>query len=158
MPSFDRSARSQAERPPCGFTLLELIIVIAIMAVLATLVAPAVLRNVGDAKASAAKSQIEMLATALTAYRLDNDAYPSTGEGLRALRVAPSGSGASANWRGPYLTREIPEDPWGRPYLYLSPGKANPASFDLYSFGRDGKAGGNGEDADITSWGGRVSE
>lgn len=140
-----------------GFTLLELIIVIAIIAILAALVAPAIFQNVGDAKTSAAKSQIEMLSTALGSYRLDNDFYPTTDQGLTALRQMPTTGDTPRSWRGPYLTREVPVDPWGRPYVYMSPGKANPGSFDLYSLGRDGKPGGDGEDVDITSWGGSVT-
>jgi len=140
-----------------GFTLLELIIVIAIIAILAALVGPSIFQNVGDAKSSAAKSQIEMLSTALGSYRLDNDFYPTSDQGLAALRQMPTSGDTPRNWRGPYLTREVPVDPWGRPYSYSSPGKANPTSFDLYTLGRDGKLGGEGEDADITSWGGTIT-
>lgn len=153
-----RSYSAHGRRARGGFTLLELIIVVAIIAILAALVAPAVFRNVGDAKVAAAKSQIEMLSTALTAYRLDNDAYPSTAEGLTSLRERPTGVLASPAWRGPYLSRDVPVDPWGRPYVYLSPGRSNPDSFDLYSLGRDGQVGGTGEDADVTSWGGPVKQ
>ena len=144
-------------RQHSGFTLLELIIVIATIAILAALVGPSIFQNVGDAKSSAAKSQIEMLSTALGAYRLDNDFYPATDQGLAALRQMPTNGDTPRNWRGPYLTREVPADPWGRPYMYSSPGKANPTSFDLYTLGRDGKPGGDGEDADITSWGGSIT-
>lgn len=141
-----------------GFTLIELLVVISIIATLAAVVAPAVFRNVGDAKVSAAKSQIEIFAMALNSYRLNNDGYPSTDQGLEALRTIPSGGDAPRNWKGPYLSRIVPMDPWERPYLYVSPGRENPTSFDLYSLGRDGKRGGEGEDADITSWGGPVSQ
>lgn len=140
-----------------GFTLIELLVVIAIIATLAGLVAPALFRNVGDAKTTSAKSQIEMLSVALSTYRLDNDRFPTTALGLAALRALPASSDGPRNWRGPYLSREVPLDPWGRPYVYLSPGHANPASFDLYSLGRDGREGGEGEDADVTSWGGPVT-
>lgn len=139
-----------------GFTLIELIVVIAIIATLAAVVAPSVFRNVGDAKVGAAKSQIEVFALALNAYRLDNDHFPTSDQGLEALRTAPTSGDPVPNWRGPYLSRVVPLDPWGRPYIYMSPGKANPQSFDLYTLGRDGKAGGDGEDADLTSWGGSV--
>ena len=141
-----------------GFTLIELLVVIAIIAVLAAVVAPSVFRNVGDAKQSAVKSQIELFATALNQYRLDNDTYPTTDQGLAALRTQPATGDAPRDWRGPYLSRVVPLDPWGRPYVYIAPGTANPQSYDLYSLGRDGKAGGDGEDADITSWGGPVSQ
>ncbi len=139
-----------------AFTLIELIVVIAIIATLAAVVAPAVFRNVGDAKVGAAKSQIEVFALALNAYRLDNDNFPTNEQGLEALRTAPTTGDPPRNWRGPYLSRVVPLDPWGRPYIYIAPGKANPQSFDLYTLGRDGKPGGDGEDVDITSWGGPV--
>jgi general secretion pathway protein G len=139
-----------------GFTLIELLVVIAIIATLAAVVAPAVFRNVGDAKVNAAKSQLDIFALALDSYRLDNDAFPSTTQGLSALRTAPTGSDAPHNWRGPYLRKSIPLDPWGRPYVYVEPGKENPTSYDVYTLGRDGAIGGDGEDADLTSWGGPV--
>jgi general secretion pathway protein G len=132
------------------------LVVIAIIATLAAVVAPTIFRNVGDAKVGAAKSQIELLALALNSYRLDNDAFPSTEQGLEGLRTPPVVGEPPRNWRGPYLSRLVPVDPWGRPYVYLSPGRANPGSFDLYSFGRDGRLGGDGDDGDITSWGGAV--
>lgn len=141
-----------------GFTLLELMVVIAIIATLAAVVAPVVFRNVGDAKTSAAKSQIETFSMALNAYRLDNDSYPTSDQGLEALRTLPTSGDIPHNWKGPYLSRVVPLDPWGRPYLYISPGRANPTGFDLYTLGRDGKQGGDGEDADVTSWGGAVDQ
>jgi general secretion pathway protein G len=144
--------RADTRRRQGGFTLIEMLVVVAIIAVLAAVVAPEIFRNVGDANVNAAKSQIEMLSLALDQYRLDNHAYPSTDQGLAALRTAPAAGDAPA-WRGPYLRRPVPADPWGRPYLYLAPGKANPQGFDLYSLGRDGREGGEGEDADLTSWG-----
>jgi len=119
-------------------------------------VAPSVFRNVGDAKTDAAKSQIEIFALALDSYRLDNDVYPSTQQGLAALRAMPVAGDHPRNWRGPYLRKDVPLDPWGRPYVYVAPGIENPASYDLYTLGRDGKTGGDGEDADLTSWGGPV--
>ncbi|GJG89833.1 hypothetical protein tb265_50140 [Gemmatimonadetes bacterium T265] len=158
----DRTSASHAARGwrVDGFTLIELIVVIAIIAALAAVVAPAIFRNVGDAKVAAAKSQLEVFGLALQQYRLDNDALPTTEQGLAALRTPPPAPGADGqpprNWRGPYLTRAVPLDPWGRPYVYVAPGVANPASYDLYSLGRDGRAGGGDEDADVTSWGGPV--
>jgi general secretion pathway protein G len=133
------------------------LVVIAIIATLAAVVAPSIFRNVGDAKVSAAKSQIELLALALNSYRLDNDVFPTTEQGLEALRTPPTTGEAPRNWKGPYLSRLVPLDPWGRAYIYVGPGRANPQSFDLYSLGRDGREGGAGEDADVTSWGGPVS-
>lgn len=140
-----------------GFTLIELLVVIAIISTLAAVVAPAVFGNVGNARSSAARSQVQILALALDSYRLDNHEYPSTAEGLQALRVLPAHGGRAATWRGPYLRGAIPADPWGREYVYRSPGVTNPESFDLYSLGRDGRVGGAGEDADITSWNGAVT-
>lgn len=149
--------RGEQPRKPRGFTLIELLVVVAIIGTLAMIVGPSVFRNVGDSKVSAARSQIELYAVALNSYRLDNDVFPTTAQGLQALRALPTGADdAPRNWRGPYLAKIVAPDPWGRPYVYLSPGQANPTSFDLYSLGRDGKAGGEGEDADITSWGGPV--
>lgn len=139
-----------------GFTLIELIVVIAIIATLAAIVGPAIFSNVGDAKTNSARSQIEILSLALNSYRLHNDNYPSQEQGLQALRTMPTTGEIPKNWRGPYLTRELPSDPWGRPYIYIVPGIANPKSFDLYTLGKDGKVGGTDEDADITSWGGVV--
>jgi general secretion pathway protein G len=145
-----RKARRLRRR---GFTLLELIVVIAIIATLVAVVAPQVFNNVGDAKISAARSQIEMFALGLESYRIDNNVYPSTAQGLAALREMPTQGEPVTNWRGPYLRRTVPLDPWGRPYAYVSPGEQNPGQYDLYTLGRDGNVGGTGEDADITSWG-----
>lgn len=150
------SSKNESRRARRGFTLIELLVVIAIIATLAAVVAPSIFQNVGDAKRTAAKSQIELLSLALNSYRLDNELFPSTDQGLEALRTPPTAGEQARNWRGPYLSRLVPLDPWGRPYVYVSPGHANPNSYDLYSLGRDGKSGGDGEDADITSWGGPV--
>lgn len=144
-------SKNSGARGSAGFTLIEMLVVVAIIAVLAAVVAPEVFRNVGDANSNAARSQIEMMGLALDQYRLDTHAYPTTDQGLAALRVAPAG--APPGWRGPYLRRPVPRDPWGRPYLYVSPGRMNPQSYDLSSLGRDGREGGEGEDADLTSWG-----
>ena len=141
-----------ASRPTHGFTLIELLVVITVIAVLAGLVGPMVFRNVGDAKVSAARAQIELLALALDQYRLDNDYYPATEQGIAALRERPGGTPEVRNWRGPYLRKAVPLDPWGRAYVYKSPGDVNPDGYDLLSLGRDGQPGGSGEDADITSW------
>jgi general secretion pathway protein G len=135
-----------------GFTLIEILVVITVIAILAGLVAPEVFHNVGDARSAAAKAQLESFELALDAYRLDNLAYPSSAQGLAALVTRPAGDPAPANWRGPYLRRGVPDDPWGRPYVYRSPGTANPNGYDLVTYGRDGKAGGEGEDADVQSW------
>lgn len=136
-----------------GFTLIEILVVIVVIAILASLVAPSVFQHVGAAKDATTRSQIEMLGAALDAYRLDNGRYPTTSEGLQALRAAPTGGTHDHNgWRGPYLRKDIPLDPWKHPYSYQSPGTQSGGGYDLLSFGADGKAGGEGEDADILSW------
>ena len=149
--------RTRRRRRRTGFTLIELLVVIAIIATLASVIAPAIFSNVGESRRSAARSQIQILSLALDSYRLDNDALPTSAEGLEALRSLPSGDNAR-NWKGPYVRQLIPNDPWGRPYIYVSPGMANPNAFDLYTLGKDGRPGGTGEDADITSWNGPVSQ
>lgn len=148
--NFSRQAVCSAPRR-AGFTLIEILVVIAVIAILASLVAPNVFQHVGTARSTTARSQVEMLATALDAYRLDNGAYPTTTQGLSALVSAPAGEPAPS-WRGPYLRRAVPLDPWGHPYVYRFPGEANPAGFDLLSYGADGRAGGDGENADILGW------
>jgi general secretion pathway protein G len=139
-----------------GFTLIEMIVVIMVIAILAGLVGPMVFGNVADAKVQGARAQIEMFGLALDAYRLDNDAYPTSEQGLTALRLMPSGNPQPRRWRGPYLRKEVPLDPWGRPYVFRSPGKANTTGYDLYTLGRDGQPGGSEDDADVTSWGGLI--
>jgi general secretion pathway protein G len=128
-------------------------VVIAVIAILATLVGQSVFRNVGDARSTTARSQIEILSSALETYRMDNFAYPTTAQGLTVLRARPAEGTALTTWRGPYIRKSVPMDPWGNPYRYVSPGVQNPESYDLYTLGRDGLVGGEGEDADITSWG-----
>jgi general secretion pathway protein G len=135
-----------------GFTLIEVMVVIAVLAILAALVAPNIFGHLGTAKDVAARSQMEMLGASLDAYRLDNGRYPTTAQGLEALRVLPSVEPRPRNWRGPYLRRELPLDPWNFPYVFVSPGQANPNGYDLLSTGADGQPGGEGEDADIASW------
>ncbi len=134
-----------------GFTLIEVLVVVVMIAILATLVAPNVFRHVGGAKRSTARSQVEMLGAALDAFRLDVGRYPTAAEGLDALSTAPSG-GSAAGWNGPYLKKRVPLDPWKRPYLFRSPGEMDPSGYDLLSLGEDGRPGGEGDAADITSW------
>ena len=148
----------RAHRRRAGFTLIELLVVIAIIATLASIVAPQIFGNVGDARRNAAKSQLQILSLALDSYRLDVDAFPTTQQGLDALRSAAQQVDSTSTWRGPYIRQAIPLDPWGRPYVYVSPGVANPSSYDLYTLGKDGRIGGSGEDADLTSWNGPVSQ
>jgi general secretion pathway protein G len=139
-------------RQRSGFTLIEILVVIAVISVLAALVAPNVFRHVGSARDAAARSQIEMLGAALDAYRLDNGRYPTTAQGLDALWQEPTAEPRPSNWRGPYLRRSVPLDPWGNAYLYASPAELSPHGYDLLSLGADGLPGGDGEDADITSF------
>ena len=134
-----------------GFTLIEVLVVIIVIAILATLVGPSLFRNVGDARTATARTQIETFGTALDAYRLDNGTYPTTAQGLDALWQKPTIDPPS-NWRSPYLRKAVPKDPWGREYVYVAPGRVNPEGYDLLSYGADGKAGGEGENADILSW------
>jgi general secretion pathway protein G len=136
-------------RQRSGFTLLELVVVIIVLGLLAGLVAPQIIGRLSDAKSTTARTQIELLSVALDGYRLDNGNYPTTDQGLAALRDKPTRPPVPSNWRGPYLRKAVPVDPWGRPYLYRFPGEKNAGAFDLESLGRDGKVGGDGEDADV---------
>jgi general secretion pathway protein G len=143
----------QGMRSREGFTLVEILVVIIVIAILATLVAPNVFQHVGRAKDTTARAQMEMLGAAVDAYRLDNDQYPTTEQGLAALNTRPTAGPVPRDWRGPYLKkRDVPLDPWGKPYVYRSPGTANPEGYDLLTLGRDGREGGTGEDADILGW------
>jgi general secretion pathway protein G len=130
-----------------GFTLIEIMIVMIIIGLLAALVAPKFFGRLSTAKLSSAKAQVELFGTALDAFRLDTGRYPTTEEGLKALREKPSGV---ENWSGPYLPKEIPLDPWKRSYIYKSPGEHG--EYDLLSYGLDGVEGGEGENQDVVSW------
>jgi general secretion pathway protein G len=130
-----------------GFTLLELLVVMVIIGLLAGFVAPQYFGQVSKSERKTARAQIVELEKALDHYRLDIGRYPSTEQGLAALVAKPS---ESAKWEGPYLRKAVPLDPWGKPYLYRSPGQ-NGADFDLLSFGKDGQAGGSGDGEDISS-------
>jgi len=130
-----------------GFTLVELIVVVIIIGLLAGLVVPQFIRQEEKATAKAAKAQIELLGTALDTYRLDVGRYPSTQEGLQALSQRPGGV---ERWDGPYLKKAVPNDPWGKPYVYKSPGEHGP--YDILSYGADGVPGGEGTDRDVASW------
>ena len=130
-----------------GFTLIELLVVMIIIGLLASLVAPKLFNKLGESKQKTAKAQIQMIETALDAFRLDVGRYPTTQEGLKVLWKNP---GNIKKWDGPYLPKPIKADPWGNPYIYKCPGDHGP--YDLYSLGADGKPGGTGENADVTSW------
>jgi general secretion pathway protein G len=131
-----------------GFTLIELLVVIMILGLLAALVGPRLFGKVGESKQKAARVQIELLGAALDQFRLDVGRYPSTQEGLQALQVNP---GNVSGWEGPYLKKDVPPDPWRNPYQYKSPG--DHGEYDLWSYGSDATPGGEGEAADVTSWG-----
>lgn len=131
-----------------GFTLLELLVVLGILAMLAGIVGPQVMKHMGEAKTKSARVQIEDLAATLDMYKLDLGTYPTSEEGLRALIEAPD---TAKRWNGPYLQKsKIPLDPWQQEFHYVSPGEHG--RFDLSSLGADAKEGGEGEDQDILSW------
>jgi general secretion pathway protein G len=139
--------KEEARRRERGFTLVEILIVMIIIGLLAALVGPKLFGKVSGAKLKAAKAQIELFGTALDTFRLDVGRYPTTEEGLKALREKPSGA---EGWQGPYLPKEIPADPWSRAYIYRSPGEHG--DYDLISYGLDGVEGGEGENQDPVSW------
>jgi general secretion pathway protein G len=136
-----------------GFTLIEMMVVIAIIGTLALLVGPNIMGRFGDANRTAARTQVELLTVALENFRMDTGRYPTTEEGLAVLRTWSLPSPRPVGWRGPYLRKPVPADPWHRAYLYRAPGEHNPGSYDLYTLGQDGEQGGEGEAADVTSWG-----
>ena len=142
-----QNRQSKIQNSPQGFTLVELLVVMVIIGLLVALVAPRFIRQEEKAKLKAARAQIELLGTALDTLRLDVGRYPTTQEGLNALRRQP---GDAQKWDGPYLKKEVPLDPWGRAYIYRSPGEHGPC--DLFSYGADGVPGGEGDNRDVTSW------
>jgi len=135
-------------RRAAGFTLLELLVVMVIIGLLAGIVAPRYFAQVGKSQVKAVKAQVDGLDKALEQYRIDVGHLPTNEQGLAALQLQPSGE---QNWAGPYLKKDVPLDPWGNPYNYVVPGTHN-NDYDLWSWGRDGKQGGTGEDADIGNW------
>lgn len=140
--------KQMINRTETGFTLLELLVVLGIIAMLAGIVGPQVMKHMGESKTKAAKVQIEDLAATLNMYKLDLGTYPSSEQGLQALIESPD---SAKRWNGPYLSKsKIPLDPWQQEYHYVSPGAHG--KFDLFSLGADGKEGGEGEDQDIVSW------
>lgn len=130
-----------------GFTLLELLVVMVIIGLLAGYVGPRFFSQIGKSEVQTARAQINALEKALDQFRLDVGRYPLTEEGLAALNTAPAGE---RKWQGPYLRKAVPDDPWEKPYQYRSPGEHG--EFDLFSFGKDGQPGGEGEAADIVNW------
>lgn len=130
-----------------GFTLLELLVVLVVLGLLAGIVAPKYFAQLGRSEVKVARAQIEGLAKALDLYRLEVGHYPSTEQGLQALVTAPADE---SRWTGPYLQKSLPQDPWGRAYSYRYPGEHG--EYDLLSMGKDGQPGGDGENAEVTSW------
>jgi len=133
---------------PSGFTLIEMLVVLVIIGLLAGLVGPKLFSKVDSSKVQTAQTQVKMLKGALETLRLDIGTFPSTEDGLAILNEPPKDERLRAKWKGPYLDEALPNDPWGNPYQYSVPG-ANGQPFALYSFGADGKKGGEGNDADI---------
>jgi general secretion pathway protein G len=140
---------SQAmKRPVEGFTLLELLVVMVIIGLLASYVAPRFFDQIGKSEVKAARAQLDALDKALGTYRIDTGRYPSTEQGLKALIDKPQDE---PKWAGPYLAKALPPDPWGRAYLYRTPGEKN-REFELMSLGKDGQRGGTGDNVDISIW------
>lgn len=136
---------TQVRNKQGGFTLIEVMVVIVILGIMAALVVPNLVGRQDQAQVTAARSDIAAIGNALDLYRLDNNAYPSTEQGLEALVEKPSGFPEPRNWRSPYLRKKLPKDPWGNPYQYLSTDQG----FELFSYGADGQEGGEGSSADI---------
>lgn len=142
----ERPARRLIPRPRSGFTLIELLLVLAILGILAAIVVPKFSGRTEQARITAAQSQIATFGTALDAFEVDNGFYPKGKDGLLDLVQQPRDS---RNWKGPYMKSDIPNDPWGRPYIYESPGRQNPNAYDLLSMGPDGR---EGTEDDITNF------
>lgn len=142
--------RRAAQRVQRGFTLIEIMVVVVIMGVLAALVVPKLLSRAGESKIAAAKVDIATIMQAMKLYKLDNQRYPTTEQGLQALIEKPTGGPAANGWKAGGYVEKMPKDPWGNQYQYLSPGIKG--EIDVFSYGADGQPGGTGDDADIGSW------
>ncbi len=140
-------ARGGSIRVQRGFTLLELLVVMVIIGLLAGYVGPKYFSQIGKSEVKAARAQIDALGKALDQFRLDTGHYPTMEEGLAVLVTRPANE---PKWDGPYLTKDVPADPWGNPYVFKIPG--DHGDYDLLSYGKDGQSGGTGEAADITNW------
>lgn len=139
-----------ARRRSGGFTLIEIMVVVVIMGILAALVVPKLMGRTDDARIAAAKQDISTIVQALKLYKLDNQRYPTTEQGLQALIAKPSSGPAANGWKAGGYLEKLPNDPWGNSYKYLSPGVHG--EVDVFSYGADGQPGGSGADADIGSW------
>ncbi len=138
------------KRSQSGFTLIEIMVVVAIIAILGAAVVPRIINNPGKARVIKAKQDIGTMASALELYKLDNFNFPSTDQGLISLVEKPAGDPEPANWQDGGYVKQLKKDPWGRDYLYVSPGEGG--DFDIISLGSDGAEGGEGEAADISNW------
>ena len=149
-----RSLQRPSHRPgrtrARGFTLVEIMVVVVIIGILGALVVPKLLGRTGESRVTAARVDIATMMQALKLYKLDNQRYPTTEQGLNALITKPTGGPAANGWKAGGYIEKLPKDPWGAPYQYLSPGIHG--EVDVFSFGADGQAGGTGEDADVGSW------
>ena len=141
------TVRNQKQR---GFTLVEIMVVVVIIGILGALVVPKLLGRTGEARVTAARTDITKLKTALQLYKLDNQRFPTTEQGLQALVAKPTTGPAASGWKGGGYIEKLPNDPWGNPYQYLSPGIHSET--DIFSLGADGQPGGAGDDADVGSW------
>ena len=146
LPDFAHRAKNRE----AGFTLIEIMVVIAIIGILATLIVPKIMGRPDEARATAAKHDVGTLVQAFKLYRLDIGRYPTTEQGLKALVEKPTSEPVPQNWKAGGYLDSVPKDPWGNPYQYASPGARG--EIDVYSFGADGKPGGTGNDADIGNW------
>lgn len=148
MKHFCTPSKARAQR---GFTLIEIMVVVVIIGVLGSIIVPQFMSRPDQAKVTAARSDLQAIATALEMYRLDNFNYPSTQQGLEALSVRPAGTPTAKNWNPQGYLKSLPLDPWGTPYQYLNPGVRS-SGYDLFSLGSDGSPGGEGYAADIGNW------
>ena len=145
--------RNKLRQNEQGFTLLEILAVLTLLAFILTMVAPNIVKNMQKGQSDAARAQVNALKTVLNTYYMDNSIYPSTEQGLKALIEKPAIPPIPENWNGPYLEdNKIPKDPWGRELHYTSPGVHNREKYDAYTLGRDNVEGGTGPDADIGNW------
>lgn len=148
MKADDKHRQNRKRAGQAGVTLIEMLVVMTIIALFAALVGPKLWKNVDTAKVTAARAQIHGFKGALRNYRLETGTFPTSEQGLLGLRVKP---GDVPNWAGPYLDQDVPNDPWGRPYIYKFPGEHGDEP-DIISYGADGQPGGDGTNADIVSW------